>query len=65
MGFSFTRNTLILLLWIIIGVFQVKAQVARLPADEGNKLSFFLFLFSFHYYFFFYYFFFFFFFFMH
>ena len=43
MGFSFTRNTLILLLWIIIGVFQVKAQVAHLPADEGNKLSFFFF----------------------
>ncbi|XP_050290700.1 probable leucine-rich repeat receptor-like serine/threonine-protein kinase At3g14840 isoform X2 [Quercus robur] len=38
MGFSFTRNTLILLLWIIIGVFHVKAQVARLPADEVQGL---------------------------
>ncbi|KAL0011467.1 hypothetical protein SO802_006575 [Lithocarpus litseifolius] len=38
MGFSFTRIALILLLWIIIGVFQVKAQVARLPADEVQAL---------------------------
>ncbi|KAM3700637.1 hypothetical protein ACB098_05G111500 [Castanea mollissima] len=35
---DFTHNKLILLLLIIIGVFQVKAQVGRLPADEVQAL---------------------------